>query len=154
MQRTGGGMTTRHTFRCPECPEETRKSTLFGAVKAVAEHNKPACRRCGGSTTLHLTFDFALCVQEKNAEVLACFYPDPPEEWPCEGRTVTFYPFLIVTKREGRDQAVWLPYWHVVRNGEKRDHKKYGQWAPFMDMRLFEDLLSQARNAGFLNHEA
>ena len=147
-------MTTRHEFRCPECPEETRKkSTLFDAVKAVAEDSKPACRRCGASTTLHLSFDFALCVEDTDAKVLASFYPHRLEEWPCEGRKVTFYPFLIVTKREGRDQAVWLPYWHVVGDGEKVN-RKYGQWAPFMDLELFEDLLAQARNDGFLNHEA
>ncbi len=101
-----------------------------------------------------VAFDFALCVREKNAEVLASFYPHPPEDWlDAGGRTVTFYPFLIVTKREGRDQAVWLPYWHVIRDGEK-ENLKYGQWTPFMDMELFKDLLAQARNAGFLNHEA
>jgi hypothetical protein len=118
---------THHYFRCPECPEETRKkSTLFRALKAVAEHSEPACRRCGASTALHLSFDFALGVQDKNAEVLASFYPHPPEPWTDSGRTLTFYPFLIVTKREGRDQAVWLPYWHVVRVGDK-ENLKYGQ---------------------------
>jgi hypothetical protein len=70
-----------------------------------------------------------------------------------QGGTVTFYLFLIVTKREGRDKAVWLPYWHVTQDGEKKTIK-YGQWAPFMDMELFEDLLSQARSAGYLNDEA
>jgi hypothetical protein len=123
-------------------------------VKAVAVDNKPECRCCGASTDLHLSFDFALGVQDNNAKVLGSFYPRPPEDWTdSSGRTVTFYPFLIVTKREERDQAVWLPYWHVVRDGKKKT-LKYGQWAPFMDMKLFEDLLSQARNAGYLNDEA
>jgi hypothetical protein len=81
-------------------------------------------------------------VEDKNAEVLASFHPHQPEEWPCDGDTVTFYPFLVVTKREGHDQAVWLPYWHVVGDGEKVN-RKYGQWAPFMKLELFEDLLSQ-----------
>jgi len=62
---------------------------------------------------LHLSFDFALGMQDKNAEVLASFYPHQPEDW--RGGTVTFYPFLTVTKREGRDKAVWLPYWHVTQ---------------------------------------
>ena len=143
-------MTTRHKFRCPECPVETRKqSRLFDAVKAVADHSEPACRRCGAPTALHLSFDLALGVQDKNAEVLASYYPDRPEAWSDEssGRTVTFYPFLVVTEREGRDQAVWLPYWHVVQTGEK-ENLKYGQWAPFMDMELFEDLLAQAHDDG------
>jgi hypothetical protein len=68
-------MATRHKFRCPTCREETRESRLFDAVKAVADDSKPACRRCGGSTILHLDFDFALGVQDKMAEVLASFYP-------------------------------------------------------------------------------
>jgi hypothetical protein len=143
-----------HKFRCPSCGEETRKSRLFDAVKAVADGSEPECHRCGASTDLHLSFDFALCVEDRDAKVLASFYPHQLEEWPCEGRTVTFYPFLVVAKREGRDQAVWLPYWHVVRDGENKTFKKYGQWAPFMDMKLFNDLLSQARNDGYLNHEA
>jgi hypothetical protein len=63
---------------------------------------------------------------------------------------VTFYPFLVVTERKGRDQAVWLPYWHVVGDGEE-NRKKYGQWAPFMDMKLFRDLLAQPRDEGYLN---
>jgi hypothetical protein len=119
-------------------------------VKAVAEHNKPECRRCGDSTVLHLSFDFALDVPHKKTEVLASYHPDPLEQW-CDsgGRKVMFYPFLVVMKREERDQAVWLPYWHVVRDGEK-DNFKYGQWAPFMDMKLFKDLLSQARDDGYL----
>jgi hypothetical protein len=146
-------MATHHKFRCPACGEETRKSRLFDAVKTVADHSEPACRRCGASTALHLSFDFALCVEDKDAKVLASFYPNRLEGWLCEGRKVTFYPFLIITKREGRDQAVWLPYWHVVRGGEK-ENLKYGQWAPFLDMELFDDLLSQARNDGYLNHEA
>jgi len=100
---------------------------------------------------LHLSFDFALGMQDKNAEVLASFYPHQPEDW--RGGTVTFYPFLIITKREGRDKAVWLPYWHVTQDGEK-ENLKYGQWAPFMDMEFFEDLLSQTRSAGYLNDEA
>jgi hypothetical protein len=121
-------------------------------VKAVADNRKPECRRYGTSTTLHLTFDFALGVQDKDAEVLASFHPCPPEDWCLVSgkRTVTFYPFLVVTKREGGDRAVWLPYWHVVGDGEKVE-RKYGQWAPFMDMELFEDLLAQARNKSFLN---
>jgi len=149
-------VTTHHTFRCPACEEKTRgKSRLFDAVQAVADHSEPACRRCGAPTALHLSFDFALGVQDKNAKVLASFYPDPPEDWCLVSgrRTVTFYPFLVVTEREGRDQAVWLPYWHVVQTGEK-ENLKYGQWAPFMDMELFKDLLSQARNADYLNVEA
>lgn len=146
-------MTAHHAFRCPACGEETRWRILFNALRAVAEQNVPACR-CGASTALHLPFEFALDVPDKNAEVLASFLPHQLEYWQdSRGRTVTFDPFLVITKREGHDQAVWLPNWHVIRDGEK-ERRKYGQWAPFMDMKLFEDLLTQARSTGFLNHEA
>jgi hypothetical protein len=93
-------------------------------------------------------------VPDRNAKVLVSFYPDHDqlESWNFRGRTVTFYPFLVITERENRDQAAWLPYWHVIQDGEKKS-RKYGQWAPFMDMKLLEDLLTQARNADFLNHE-
>jgi len=101
---------------------------------------------------LNLSFDFALGASGKNSVVIASFYPHSPEQWWEESRerTVTFCPFLVVTKREGRDQAIWLPYWHLIQDDEKVNHK-YGQWAPLMDLKLFEDLLTQARCAGFLD---
>ena len=82
-------MTTLHTFRCPACGEGRRASTLFEALRGVAEQNVPACR-CGTSIALHLTFDFALDVPDKYAEVLGSFLPDPLEDsWQdSRGRTL------------------------------------------------------------------
>lgn len=77
-----------------------------------------------------------------------CFLPTSPECWTdSKKRKVTFLPFLVILARHGRQDAVWLPYWHVVEDS-KRVFQKYGQWAPFMDAHRFEDLISQARSAG------
>jgi hypothetical protein len=35
-------------------------------------------------------------------------------------------------------------------NARARGLEKYGQWAPFMDAHLFDDMLAQARAAGFV----
>lgn len=99
---------------------------------------------------LHLRFDFGLDAVGKDQVVEAAFVPRNPESWPDSlGRTVTFWPFLVITRREKRDRAVWLPYWHIVEDGPRRI-SKYGQWAPFMDDVLFADLLRQARDSGRL----
>jgi hypothetical protein len=66
-----------------------------------------------------------------------------------QGRRVTFWPFLVFTQRDGRERAVWLPYWHTIEDGGTRI-SRYGQWAPFMDGHLFTNLLDQARAAGYL----
>jgi hypothetical protein len=99
-------MTTHHAFRCPACGEETRWRILFNALRAVAEQNVPACR-CGASTALHLTFDFALDVPDKNAEVLASFLPHQLGYWQdSRGRTVTFYRFPTGTLFETVKKSV------------------------------------------------
>jgi hypothetical protein len=63
---------------------------------------------------------------------------------------VTFYPFLVVLQRHGREHAAWLPYWHTIEKHGRKPTQKYGQWAPFMDFGLFADLLTQARAKGYL----
>jgi len=77
------------------------------------------------------------------------FLPKPPPQWQDGDRDVIFYPFLVILERDGTERAAWLPYFHVVRSG-KKTVRKYGQWAPFMSIGLFEDLLRQAHEAGYL----
>lgn len=99
---------------------------------------------------LHLRFDFGLDAVGKEQVVEAAFVPTSRETWEdSKGRKVEFWPFLVITRRNTRGRAVWLPYWHIVHDGERRI-SKYGQWAPFMDAVLFADLLRQAREAGRL----
>ena len=98
---------------------------------------------------LHLTFDFALGATGKDTVAIASFLPKPPPQWQDGDRDVIFYPFLVILERDGTERAAWLPYFHVVRSG-KKTVRKYGQWAPFMSIGLFEDLLRQAHEAGYL----
>jgi hypothetical protein len=65
--------------------------------------------------------------------------------WKNDGRTVTFYPFLVVLENtRGRSQKVWLPYWH--KDGRKL---KYGERATWTDARLFCGLFAQAHAKGY-----
>jgi hypothetical protein len=124
--------------------------TLFDALKEYANVGQPACARCGMPMSLRLRFAFGLGAGDTECTVAACFVPRQLEQWSdATGQGVTFYPFLVVLQRHGREAAVWLPYWHVVATGRSLT-TKYGQWAPFMDEHLFRDLLAQARQSGYL----
>ena len=46
-----------------------------------------------------------------------------------------------------RGNAMWFPYWHLVKL-KKGTKCKYGQWAPLMDDRLFSCLVRQAKKKG------
>ncbi len=98
---------------------------------------------------LHLSFLWGLDAGTFECVVLDAFLPDEPTKWPDKnGREVTFYPFLVITKgKTGR--VAWMPYWHVVR-GKDQEKKKYGQWAPSMDLSTFEELVAKARKKGYL----
>lgn len=108
------------------------------------------CSKCDAPATLRLKFDFGLNAPDSECTVLDCFVPRRPESWKAtDEANVTFYPFLVIVQRHGRNLAVWLPYWHVVERGGRVTQKKYGQWAPFMDFHLFKDLLDQAQAKGY-----
>jgi hypothetical protein len=95
---------------------------------------------------LRLSFDLGLNAPNPPCVLRDCFVPRELESWKeKDGSPVTFYPFLVILNR-GRRLAAWLPYWHVVER-KKREIKKYGQWAPLMDFKLFSDLLAQARSS-------
>lgn len=47
-------------------------------------------------------------------------------------------------------KTTWLPYWHTDGHGD-RQRRMYGQWAPYMDLVVFADLLVQAHRRGYLN---
>ena len=142
-------MATSRRFECPACGSRQAADQLFEALLQVAQHRTPICALCETSQNLHLNFEFGLNASEKDQVVLGAFLPRERETWNDGDSKVTFYPFLVVTHRIGRDRAAWLPYWHTVENGP-RSKTKYGQWAPAMDMHLFVDLVDQAREAGLL----
>jgi hypothetical protein len=147
-------MATKQTVRCLKCGDTPVKGTLFRALLDIAENpNDRKCKHCGSDVSLCLGFEFGLDAADKESVIERVFRPRDLERWPStDGSTVSFYPFLVVLNRKNRERAVWLPYWHLLeRPGWKRPKEKYGQWAPFMDRHLFEDLLSQARDAGLLD---
>jgi len=47
-------------------------------------------------------------------------------------------------------RTVWLPYFHVLVEGTAKEKIKYGQYAPYLGLGLFINLVEQARQAGYL----
>lgn len=148
-------MATRREYFCKTCRMLVWAGSFFNALKNAAENHVPACPECGGDRTLRLTFELGEGVGPRSWDVVHAFFPSkklPYESvhWPKEdGTPVTFYPFLVVLGKPDHEEetSVWLPYWHLEQNGDKTRYK-YGQWAPLMEMAIFEDLLRQARDAG------
>jgi hypothetical protein len=123
---------------------------LFDVLLVRAGEQPLLCSKCGALATLRLKFSFGLSAADSECTVRDCFVPRKLESWEQrDGGNVTFYPFLVIVHRHGRELATWLPYWHVVERGRRRV-TKYGQWAPIMDCHLFADLLSQAQAKGYV----
>jgi hypothetical protein len=130
-------MATVRQWRCAGCGPVSNAGPLFEALSSVAHRRIPSCEACSIRKELHLAFAFGLDAEGKDQVVEDAFVPKEPEFWQDKlDRTVTFWPFFVITRRAGRERAVWLPYWHIVEKGNKRI-SKYGQWAPFMDAHLF-----------------
>ena len=142
-------MATERFHLCPKCGRKSWAGSLFDSLHAVALGNLHTCAQCATNMLLHLSFAWGLDAGAFQCVVLDAFLPDEPGMWPDKtGRKVTFYPFLVIT--EGKNGRVaWLPYWHVVR-GKGQEQKKYGQWAPSMDLSTFEELVAKARAKGYL----
>jgi hypothetical protein len=146
-------MATGRFLICDQCGPSLAGGTLFDVLLARAHGRPQHCAHCGSPTGLQLKFDFGLNAADSECTVRDCFVPRQLESWnETDESKVTFYPFLVIVQRHGRELAAWLPYWHVVERG-KKPAKKYGQWAPFMDLHLFADLLDQARARGYTSEQ-
>lgn len=144
-------MATGRKLVCTKCQSSANVGALFDALQLLATNSITQCPTCSANRQIHLGFDFGLDVGGKDSVALAAFLPRRLESWKdAKQRNVTFYPFLVVTAREGRDRAVWITYWHIILDGNKRI-SKYGQWAPYMDHDLFVDLIEQATASGLLD---
>jgi len=142
-------MATDRFHICPKCRDKSWAGSLFDSLLAVAVGKMPMCTKCATSVSLHLSFAWGLDAGTFECVVLDAFLPDEPVKWSDKRRReVTFYPFLVITERKG-ERVAWLPYWHVVR-GKGKEQKKYGQWAPSMDLSTFEELVAKARSKGYL----
>ncbi|MCQ9205845.1 MAG: hypothetical protein NG737_06005 [Omnitrophica bacterium] len=142
-------MATIRQYICKRCPP-SNAGNLFDALLKKAHGESVKCRRCDTPyESLRLKFDFGLGATNSECTALDCFTPGKIQQWRDEKNSkVCFYPFLVILKRHGKANAIWLPYWHLVTKG-KKFIKKYGQWAPFMDSYLFQDLLQQAKKKGY-----
>lgn len=142
-------MATTRTAQCASCGRKITSSTrLFDLLLKLSKGACPACDDCGGPVEVELGFPFGLNVGFTRCPIVDCFSPTTPQGWKDEDQhPVEFFPFLVILKRNGGEPAVWLPYWHVVHKPGGRA-TKYGQWAPFMDAHLMQDLLAQARAKG------
>lgn len=142
-------MATERFYLCPKCGRKSRPGLLFDALLAVALGELHTCDQCGTNVALHLSFPWGLDAGPFKCVVLDAFLPDEPVRWSDKnGREVTFYPFLVILGGEGGREA-WLPYWHIVR-GKGQEQKKYGQYAPDMDLSTFQELLTKAQTKGYL----
>jgi len=141
-------MATIRQYICKNCPPKNA-GRLFDALKKKAKGKILECQKCGMPyDSLRLKFDFALGATNSECTVLDCFLPKDIAKWKDGKKTVEFYPFLVIVKRHGKENATWLPYWHIIKDKEKKTIK-YGQWAPFMDSHLFNSLLEQAKKKGY-----
>ena len=143
-------LATDRFYLCSKCNKKSSAGLLFDCLFEAAAGKSYPCAKCDGRYELHISFAYGLDATGGQCIVLDVFLPDDLVRWSDKsGREVTFYPFLVITGGNGGDGA-WLPYWHVVRgNGVER--KKYGQWAPSMDLSTFEELVAKARAKGYLS---
>ena len=145
-------MGTQRFLICSDCGRFPAKGQLFKLLLRQAGGAIEQCPKCQKVMALGLTFSFGLNAPFPECTVRDCFSPRKPQSWTeTDGSLVTFYPFLVVLNRHGKDLAAWLPYWHVVARANGPQYK-YGQWAPFMDARLFQDLLQQAQSKGYFSN--
>jgi len=123
---------------------------MFDNLLSRANGDPQLCPHCNAVMDLQLSFDLGLNAPNPPCVLRDCFVPRKLESWSeKDGSPVTFYPFLVILRRYERGLAAWLPYWHIVER-KNRKIKKYGQWAPFMDFKLFSDLLAQAAIKGYV----
>ena len=126
---------------------------MFQALKQLVKSQPRPCSSCGTLTELLLNFNFALGVQTRETASRAGYLPRHSlPTWQENDSNVTFYPFLIIVenKSEAWGEAAWLPYFHLIDGSKSKPVIKYGQWAPYLGIELFSDLLAQAMNDGHL----
>lgn len=149
-------MSSKYTYDCTSCARKDRPASLLDALVEVAEHRVKRCPDCASARLLNLQFQFAFGASGSACTVLDCFTPVQLDEWrgPQAGHVITFRPFLVVLEHDNDpgEQSAWWPYWHVdSTESPHNERKKYGQWASIMSVKTTEELLSQARKAGFFN---
>ena len=150
-------MATGRSYHCAHCDgDQARCWNLLEALRSFAKC-RPNCdnANCGKPLDLRLSFKFSLGAGTRSCKVLDVFMPAETRTWSGDDRrTIVFLPFLVVMEYLALDgkqqQAFWLPYWHTDETAQGKK-AKYGQWAPFMDADLFQSLVAQAHEKGYLS---
>lgn len=145
-------MATDRYFVCGKCKTQEWADSLFDTLKDHANGVRYPCSECQTELEIQLTFNFGLDAGPHPCKVLDVFLPATIHNWPREsGATVEFYPFLVMVESldEGYASA-WLPYWHLVKHPSGGVKKKYGQWAPFIDLESYVSLVQKARDKGYI----
>jgi hypothetical protein len=147
-------LATQRFFKCPECGLIDSAQRMFDSLAKFVDGDISKCKKCGKEMKLHLHFPFKLGASEWKCVVKDAFLPREKIMWKDGEKNVEFCPFLVVllTEDSSVDTAptkVWLPYWHIT-NDKNGEQQKAGQWAPNMDISAFEDLVSQAKEKGYL----
>lgn len=144
-------MGTGRYYVCQRCGSEQWVPSLFDALRDAAEAKLPACATCEQPRRLRLDFPFGLGAGLQKYHLVAAYFPENPTTWKDEeGKKVEHYPFIVVLEAvSDKSRTAWLPYWHLHYKGS-RAHRKYGQWAPHMDMEIFTNLLGKARRDGHI----
>jgi hypothetical protein len=144
-------MATSRFHVCTSCSARTWASGLFDALLDCVKLATTACSQCGGKTYLELDFPLSLGAEHYPSKVLDAFLPSSAITWPeGDGSSVQFFPFLVIVQPlKYEDQFVWSPYWHLITNADGRVTKKYGQWAPFVDLGAYSSTVAQARAKGY-----
>ncbi len=145
-------MATQRYYVCGACHKKTWIANLFVALHDHANGQGHACESCALPMSIELTFNFGLGAGQHHCRVLTAFLPDQIVSWSNgNGGKVEFYPFLVIVESIDKgSSSVWLPYWHIVKHQDGSLEKKYGQWAPFIEVESYSSLVAKAKEAGYL----
>lgn len=144
-------MATERHWICSTCDSREWAGRLFDVLREVSAGAQSPCATCGAVRTLELVLPFGVGAGPHRGKVLDVFLPEDIRSWRDEkNNLVEYFPFLVMVESlaEGYVSA-WMPYWHLVTDGGGRIERKYGQWAPFMDLESFANLVLKARTKGY-----
>jgi len=148
---------TSKTWRCLRCGKSRKAKNLFDALLDIVEQRPNKCA-AGHDEKFFLGFPFALGIGRTDWEVKAAYLPKKRSpKWRNGKDKVQFFPFLVIVEHAPSNPnqtphtSVWTPYWHAIKG--VKETKKYGQWAPHMELGVFHDLVEQACKGGFMKRQ-
>ena len=140
-------MATEYYYECPKCNIPRRIPIVFDALRDATCNNTHQCPTCHHNEKLLVIPPFGLGADKRTYCLVKAYLPERPNSWnDNNGKKVEYYPFLLVLEDASNNshRTVWLPYWHLHYE-DKGLKKKYGQWAPHMDIEIFSELIEKAK---------